>query len=70
MNGQTQELLKALKEWHDERHNENLKKFEKIFKKLEDLPCGKRNSLLKILELSHICLWATVLFILSYIFLK
>ena len=45
MNGEFQELLDALKDWGKERHEENLKKFEKIFDKLDNLPCDERKGL-------------------------
>ena len=46
MNGEFLELLNAIKEWsnevHGQRHQENLKKFEQLFERLNKLPCDKR----------------------------
>ena len=49
MNGEFLELLNAIKLWsnevHNQRHQENLKKFEKLFDKLDNLPCAERKGL-------------------------
>lgn len=46
MNGEFSELFDAIKKFsnevHNQRHQENLQKFEKLFDKLDKLPCDER----------------------------
>ena len=46
MNGEFQELLTEIKSWskqvHEQRHQENLSKFDRVFDRLSKLPCERR----------------------------
>ena len=67
MNGELTQLLKEIKDWsgklHDQRHKENLQKFDKIFSKLDNLPCGRHDAWVKILTISNGALWVTIAFL-------
>ena len=65
MNGQMQELLEVLKEWSDERHKENLAKFDLIFKRLNSLPCDERKGLYTSIKSQIAVMWTLIVLIIT-----
>lgn len=74
MNGEFQELYKAIKKLNEsvattlsdvvlQRHKENLVKFEKIFDRLDRLPCDERRAFTKYFMISNMALWGVVAWI-------
>ena len=74
MNGEFTELLEEIKRWstqvHEQRHRENLAKFERIFEKLDGLPCDRREGFSKYIKW-HLGILTTIIFgILFKVFLQ
>ena len=60
MNGETKELRDAIAKISDERHKENLTKFEKIFDKLDKLPCGERKGFYTNTKAQLVLIWGAI----------
>ena len=65
MNGEFLELFEKIQEWskqvHDQRHRENLTKFEKLFHAIECLPCKTHVETLRWHSMSIKCLWGVLI---------
>lgn len=69
MNGEFNELFGKIQEWskqvHEQRHNENLDKFEKIFNRLNELPCKGNSVWIKVLTVSNGAVWVVIAFLIK-----
>jgi len=67
MNGDSKELLQAIKDWGNERHKENLKFHKDIYNDIQEirktfnkLPCKGNGVWIKVLTISNGALWLVI----------